>query len=288
MLTGQMQSGGQSDKGVKFVAMDEAEQTRSFPVLMVYWFLLAVALAFAFFAAREAVSVLTRKPLQARVVSREVRVEGREMSGRRSKYWALFALAKLRLENLATREVITETLEEQISKEQLVELSFLDRSAPGTVLDPRPDNGWLPVLAFGIGVWMFGVFAWMTKPFADGRGMDGVGVKFLALAVLPIGVAAFGIGQKVMKAALQREAVEGTRREVPVEEFFVELARIGVLVGPDIGRVLDPGAIDYCEYSWEGKKWRSASIWCQPPPGEKGEGRINPANPRDIKWGGEP
>jgi hypothetical protein len=272
--------------------MDESEQSRISPILLVYWFLLAVALAFAFFAAKEAAAIWSRKPLQARIVSRDMRVEVREMSGQRSKYLALIAVADLRFENLATREQWQETREDMIPKESLISLAFLDQWRPGTVLDPRPDNGWLPVLAFGIGVWMFGTFAWMTKPFAEGGGMDGIGVKFLALAVLPIGVAAFGINHKLSteraEKALHREPVQGTRVTIPIDTLFTELASLGVKAGDDVRKFLNTDTLDYCEYTWDGKVWRSVSLWCQPPPGENCAGRVNPANPCDIKWANEP
>ena len=280
--------------------MDAAEETRSFPILVVYWFLLAVALAFAVMALLEVNRLRTRLPFQLRVLDRTLQLEVREISGRRGKYKALYAVVDLRLERLDTRQVVNTTEERPVSKDEMVMHSFLDRWERGAALtamerdgkleiDPPP--AWLPALALSIGMCMFGAFAWMVKPFAEGVRERGMGVKFLVLALFPLGAAAWGIGMNVMKdraeQTLRRVPVEGRGKSTPTGEFMAELAGMGVKAGEDVRKFIDSDSVSYCEYSWEGKTLRSVSLWCQPGDGDPCAGRLNPANPRDVKWGAE-
>ena len=182
--------------------MDAAEQTRSFPVLVVYWFLAAVALAFAVMALLEVNRLRTRLPFQLRVLDRTLQLEVREISRRRGKYKALYAVVDLRLERLDTRQVVNTTEERRVSKDEMVMHSFLDRWERGAALTAMERDGkldldappaWLPALGLSIGMCMFGAFAWIVKPFAEGGRGSGMGIKFLVLALFPLGAAAWGI-----------------------------------------------------------------------------------------------
>lgn len=281
--------------------MDAAEQTRSFPILVVYWFLAAVALAFAVMALLEVNRLRTRQPLQVRVADRAVRLEVRELSGRRGPYKELYGVADLRLERLDTRQVLNQTDERRVSKDELAALTFLDRWERGTImtaveregkLDLDAPPAWLPALGLSIGMCMFGAFAWMVKGFAEGGRGSGMGVKFLVLALFPLGAAAWGIGMIVMKdraeQTLRRVPVEGRGKSTPIGDFMGELAGMGVKAGEDVRKFIDTDAVSYCEYTWEGKTLRSVSLWCQPGEGEACAGRLNPGNPRDVKWAAEP
>jgi hypothetical protein len=275
-------------------------ETENLPILIVYWFLVAVTAAFAVLAAREVFRMGSRKPLEVRVAERTVRLEVRELSGKRNRYKALYATAELRLERLDTGGMVQVTEEGPTTKDAVVDLSFLDNWERGKRLAAVERDGnvkvsaepaWLPVLALGVGVWMFGTFAWMAKPFAEGNVTSGVGLKFLALAVLPIGVAVWGIGSNMTREkaekAVRREAVEGRGREVGAKRFYEELKKHGVEVSGEVERFMDSDPVRYCEYGWEGKVWRSVSLTVQVAEGEAYRGQINPANPRDVKWGEE-
>ena len=76
--------------------MDAAERTRSFQVLVVYWILAAVAVAFVLLGSWMALRIPARNRLQVRVLERTVHVEVQEVKGGRSTYPALVAIAELR------------------------------------------------------------------------------------------------------------------------------------------------------------------------------------------------
>ena len=158
-------------EGIECVAMDAAEETRSFPILVVYWFLLAVALAFAVMALLEVDRLRTRLPFQMRVLDRTLQLEVREINGRRGKYKELYAVADLRLE---TRQVVNKTEDRPVSKDERVMHSFLDRWEGGAALpamerdgqleiDPPPT--WLPALA----LFPLGAAAWGDRDECDER-----------------------------------------------------------------------------------------------------------------------
>ena len=92
--------------------------------------------------------------------------------------------------------------------DELLTLQFLDKWDPAVTLaaaaaesglELEPANPWLMLLGPALGAWIFGTFAWMAKPFVEGGPPGGMGVKFLALAALPLGVAIAGIGSNVLK-----------------------------------------------------------------------------------------
>ena len=74
---------------------DTSSTPVSLVILGVYWFLLFIAIVFAGFALREANRLRTLRPVQVRVANRAVRLEVRELSGKRGKYKALFAVATI-------------------------------------------------------------------------------------------------------------------------------------------------------------------------------------------------
>jgi len=61
----------------------------------------------------------------------------------------------------------------------------------------------------------------------------------------------------------------------------------GVNVENGIGQWLGE-SVSFCEYQYAGKTWRTTSLYCQPPEGQPCPGRLNPDNPRDVKWDREP
>ena len=275
-------------------------ETGNLPIVVVYWFLAGVAALFALLAVREVIRVGTQKPLEVRVAERRVRLEVREVSGKRNRYKTLYATAELQLKRLDTGEVVRLAEEGPTNKEAVIDLSFLDNwergkrlaaADRGGKLELNPAPVWLPVLALGIGCWMFGTFAWMAKPFADGNDTSGPGLKFLALAVLPIGVAVWGVGSNLAREraekAVERVAVTGRGREVAWVDFREDLAGRGVDVKDEVAQLIDSDPVRYCEYEWEGKRWRSVGLYVQVREGEVHRGQINPANPRDVKWGEE-
>jgi hypothetical protein len=275
-------------------------ETGNLPIVVVYWFLAGVAALFALLAMRELLRMRTQVPLEVRVAERKVRLEVREVSGKRSRYKAIFAVAELRLERLDNGAVSRVAEEGPVAKDAVIDLSFLDawergkrRAAVlrdgGVELSEGPR--WGPLVGLGIGFWMFGTFAWMAKPFAEGKETSGVGLPFLALAVLPIGVAAWGIASNRMEEAaakaVQRVRMEGRGREVAWVDFRADLAGRGVDVKDEVAQLIDSDPVRYCEYEWQGKRWRSVGLYVQVREGEVYRGQINPANPRDVKWGEE-
>jgi len=281
--------------------MNEAERTPNFPVMIVYWFLAGMGWLFALGALWQVNIVRTRPPLQVRVSDRTVQVEVREVSGKRGKYKALFAVAQLRLERLDTRAAVTQTDERRITNEELVSLSFLDRWERGATLpaveqngalELDPDSPWLAAMGFGILAFMMGAFAWITKPFAEGGNTVGMGKKMLVLGLFPLGAMVFGIGSNVLKdkeeMALQRTGVEGKGKSTPTGEFLSGLSGLGVKAGEDVRTFLSSDDVQFCEFQWEGKTWLAVSSWCRTQDGEVTKGRLNPGNPRDVKWGEEP
>ena len=148
---------------------------------------------------------------------------------------------------------------------------------------------WAGALGLGIGMWMFGTFAWLTKRFGleDGRGSTGW--PFLALAVLPIGIGSFGVWHhwktEEDAKAVERVAVEGRGRSMTLAAFLEELKGMGVKAGDGVEAYLDKEVVRYCEYEWEGRKLRSVSMWVQLEDGQVHPGRVNRVNPRDVKWG---
>jgi hypothetical protein len=284
--------------------MSDAEQSRNFPILIVYWFLAALALTFALFALREVYRVKTHQPFQVRVLDRTMSVEvrivpGKGSSSRKSPF--LFSIAELKLERMDTRQVFQHRAERRLENDEFVTLQFLDEWKPGTVvavsegadgLNADASNRWPAVLGLTVAAWMMGTFAWMAKPFAYGGSAEGMGYKFLALAVLPVGVAVFGIAANIWKdreeTAMQRVPVEGRSMKAPVGELVAEIHAMGVKTRDDVPRHLGETTISYCEFAWNGKRWRTASLWCQPLDGGVCMGRLNPADPRDVKWGAEP
>lgn len=267
------------------------------PILVIYWFLFAVALLFAGLGLWQGYRIATSPALQVRVLERSVKVEVREISGKRSRYKAIFAVADLRLERLDTHAVITVTDEHLVPKDDLVSLAFLDAWEPGKQIpvaltggkpELNPPEPLAVVLGFGVGCWMFGVFAWMARPFAYGEQLTHVGLKFLALGLLPITAAAWGIwsnvrGQKA-EEALQRVPVEVNVVAMTVGDFLADLHARGVRTTPEVAPFLGPAdsTLSFGEFTWEGKPMRNATVYMSP--GMTMRGRLNPANPRDIQW----
>ena len=262
-------------------------------VLGVYWFLVLVAVVFAGVGLWQAGKMRGRRPVQARVVERAVRVEVREVPAKRGKVKSLYALADLKLD---TGKVVSFAEERRISVEEFISHAFLDQWEVGAVreaaemggvleLDPTP--AWVPVAGFGLCALLFGTFAWMARPFAYGERFERIGVTFLVLALFPIGAAGFGIWMNMQKAKVGRTAVMGKGREMRFGDFLAELAGMGVVVSGDVGAFVDKEKVQFCEFPWEGRVVRSVSLYCQKGEGEACEARVNTGDVRDVKWGEE-
>lgn len=262
-------------------------------VLGVYWFLVAVAVVFAGVGLWQAAATRGRRPVQARVVERAVRVEVREVPAKRGKVKSLYALADLKLD---TGSMVAVREERRISVEEFVSHAFLDQWEVGAVreavlsdgvweLEPAP--AWVRALGFGLGALLFGTFAWMARPFAYGQRMERIGLTFLVLALFPIGAAGFAVWMNVQRSKVVRTAVMGKGREMKFGDFLGELAGMGVVVSGEVGSFVDKEKVQFCEFPWEGKVVRSVSLYCQKGEGEACEARVNGADLRDVKWGEE-
>ena len=262
-------------------------------VLGVYWFLVLVAVVFAGVGLWQAGKMRGRRPVQARVVERAVRVEVREVPAKRGKVKSLYALADLKLD---TGVVVPMREERRISYEEFVSHAFLDQWEVGAVreaaemggvweLDPTP--AWVPVAGFGLCALLFGTFAWMARPFAYGERLERIGVTFFVLALFPIGAAGFGIWMNLQKAKVGRTVVEGKGREMGFGDFLAELKGLGVVVAGEVGPFVDKEKVQFCEFPWEGKVVRSVSLYCQKGEGESCAARVNGGDLRDVKWGEE-
>lgn len=280
-------------------------EERSLLFLGTYWVMVLATLAFSYFSLREVWQIREQTVLQVRVLERTVQMDVRMVSSKKSsavKRPFLFAAVQLRLERLDTHAGVNYTEEKQlVNTDEFVTHEFLDEWALGKpipaversgVLELNPENPWMAVLGLGLAAWMMGTFTWMIKPVIEGNSNDGMGIKLLALAVLPLGAMVFGIGASVVEGrqekALQRAAVEGRRKEVSVPDLLTEFRGMGVKAGDDVKEHFGDGerTVQYCEFTWSGKTWRTKS--CQPPEGQTVAGRLNPGDPRDVKWGREP
>ena len=279
------------------------EPSRSLPILLVYWFLAGIALVCAFFTVRNAVMAVTQVKCTAQVLERAVRVEVRAVTTKRNPYQGLFAVTPLKFLRLDTHQTVSQTEERMITKDEFISLQFLDKWKPGSTLsvavrsgEPatlnlEPSTAWLAVLGPGIAAWMFGCFAWLAKPVAEGRWGDRMGIKMPALAVLPILAAVVPLTLKFLEnrqQPVERVPVEGRTRSVKIDELIPQVAALGGRAGEDVRRHFGEDSLSYCEYSYGGKTWRTTSLWCQPPEGEACPGLLNPNDPRDVKWGSEP
>jgi hypothetical protein len=269
---------------------------------------------FVLTSARNAVRHLMLKEVPVRILARSARVEVRELPSRRSSSkmipW-LFAVHSLRLVRLDSHRDISQIEEKQISTDELVTMQFLEEWQPGYSFQAaesgsKPAEGggeaaqlnlhleetrfaWFGPLMMA---WMIGGFAWLAKPDADGEFGRGVALKLLVFAGVPALIGAIAGGLHVLKERRQqgaeRVAVQGYLREKKIDDLIRDLSVIGVKAGDDVRRYYGDDTIRFCEYTWGGKVWRSTSLWCQPPDGQPCPGRLNPKNPRDVKWGDEP
>lgn len=278
--------------------MEDADRLANLPVLLVYWFLLLVAVAFAAGALWQVNKVRGERTVELRVVDRTVRVDVRELRGKRGPYKVLWAEAALTLERLDDRRVVRHTSGRSIAKDELIAMTFLDAWEPGAkvtgveragVLEVEGVSSWGAAGGLAMGFWMFGTFAWMARPFALGEPGPSMGMRFLVMALIPISVGAWGVRDYLQRQKdVPREAVEGRGVEDPAEKLWADLEARRVKVEEGGRAFVDLEKARYCRYEWAGKELRSTSLWCQPGEGETVPGRLNPANPRDVKWGAEP
>lgn len=279
-------------------------EDRSLLFLGMYWLLVIGTLAISYFLLREVWEIREQKLLQVRVVERTVQVDVRMVAAKKRSgvsYPFLFAAAQLRVERLDTHAVVDYTEEKRLDKtDELVTHEFLYNWEPGKtlpaverggVLKLNPEDPWRFVLALFTVGWMMGTIAWMVEPFINGNDRDPMGMKLLTLGALPFALILFGIGAGIAEEreqkAVKRVAVEGRRKEVSLGDFLAEIPGIGVRAGDDVKKHFGESArtVGYCEFAWAGKTWRAASFWCQGPEGVTVAGRLNPADPRDVKWG---
>jgi hypothetical protein len=287
--------------------MDTPVQQASLPITIIFWFLAIVAMLFVLLAAWQLRRSALQSPFEVAVESRRVNVILRDVRVSKperivTRLYGDYQLAFVRAD---TGQTVKQTEQHSLSREELVSLEFLDRYVPGArlkaieardgsgALDLEPGNRWFGVVGVLFGAWMFGTFAWMARPFATGaedptRGMI---LKFLSLAALLVAVVVFValLDQRTKsgKETRPRVAVEGFVKRLTSEEFVAGLRSAGLTVESGVTQWLGE-SVRFCEYQYGGKTWRTTSLYCQPPEGQPCPGRLNPDNPRDVKWEGEP
>ena len=278
----------------------------SFVVAGVFWFLVAVAAVFAFLMVGSAVRAWRAREVQVVVVSRSLSLEVREVSAKRGTVKRIVLTSNVTLEDRVSGQRSTQTFERFLTSEEFTTHEFLDTYTSGSVkrasvaahepdrFDLEPDARWLIPVAFSLGVWMFGVFAWLVHPMIyDERLSEGVGLKILAMAALIVFASLFGAyssGQWTPRSAtpVERVPVEGFSKSLPTGEDLVALKTLKVAVKNEPALMEYVGdSIRFCQYQYGGKIWRTTSLYCQPSPDEPKPGRLNPANPWDVKWGDE-
>jgi hypothetical protein len=287
--------------------MDTPSHQASLPIAIVFWFLAIVAISFVLLAVWRLWRSALQRPFDVAVETRRVNVLLRNV--RLSKpdrtVTRLYGDYQLELVRTDTGRISTQTEKNPLSKEELVSLEFLDRYSPGTrlkaieerdgsgTLDLEPENRWFGVVGILFGAWMFGTFAWMARPFATGAEdpAKGIILKFLSFAALLVAVVVFValLDQRTRsgKELQPRVAVEGFARRLTSEEFVAGLRSAGVNVEDRVAQWLGE-SVRFCEYQYGGKTWRTTSLYCQPPEDQPCPGRLNPDNPRDVKWDREP
>lgn len=279
--------------------MAEATNEAHLALKAVFWLLALVAVFFAAQAARHGLRAAQTRRIQARVAARSIHLEVREVQLKKGKHPFLFAVTRLELERLDNGRRVTHLVDRRITKDELATHEFLDQWAVGSTvpaaeapgkpdeltLAPRQDLG--AAAGLMLGAWMFGVFAWFTHPFAWGAAdpFKGAGWKVLATAALIVAVPAWLFWQehRSRTVVVERAPVNGFGKRLSAEALVSEMKGLGLTVADNVAPWLEDGA-RLCEYEYAGKTWRTASLWCQPPEGEACPGRLNPDNPRDVKW----
>ncbi len=287
--------------------MDAPPQQTNIPITILFWFLVLVAVFFVVLALRQYRRSAIQSPFGVSVQSRAVDVLMREV--RLSKptrtvmrLYADYHLAFLRMDN---EQLVKQTEQYALPKEELVSLEFLDRYAPGArltaieqrdgsgTLDLEPGKRWFAVVGILFGAWMFGTFAWITRPHATGAddSFGGFALKMLSFAALLVAVVVFVIlsdrSEKSKPGSGPRVQVEAYSRKLTTEEFLADLAAAGVNVKDGVAGELGD-TVRFSEFQYGGKTWRTTSPYCQPPEWRPCTGRLNPDNPRDVKWETEP
>lgn len=287
--------------------MDAPPQQANIPITILFWLLVLVAVFFVMLALRYSWRTALQRPFEVSVASRSVDVLLREVRLSKpprtvNRLYADYHLTFLRKD---TEQLVKQTEQYPLPQDELVSLKFLDQYAPGARLaaierrdgsgglDLEPGKRWFSVVGILFGAWMFGTFAWIARPFATGAEspMDGFVLKMLSFAGLIVAVVVF-------VALLDRleKGEPGRRPRVPVEaysrtlttgEFLADLIAAGVNVNDGIAERLGE-TVSFSEYRYGGKTWRTTSLSCQPPEGQPCPGLLNPDNPRDVKWQGEP
>jgi hypothetical protein len=288
-------------------SMETPAQGTSLPFAIVFWFLAVVTISFVLLAAWRTWSSASQSPFEVAVESRRVNVvvrDVRESKSRRivPRSYVEYRLALVRPDTGRTTEQTEQTW---LSEAELVSLEFLDRYTPGTRLqvieerdkpstfDLEPGKRWFAVVGILFAAWMFGTFAWIVRPFATRADEPGgrIYLKFLSFAALLVAVVVFVVlddrRTKGGKESRPRVAVEGYSKRLTSEEFVADLRASGVDVEDRVAQRLGE-SVRFSEYEYGGRTWRTTSLDCQPPEGQPCPGRLNPDNPRDVKWGGEP
>jgi hypothetical protein len=286
--------------------MDTPEQQASLLFELLYWFLVAVAVLFVCTALWQCRRSALQKPFEVTVRARDVDLLMREVRLSKPSRTVIRPYADYTLTLLRTdcEEDVIQTEKLPLSKEELVSLEFLDRYAPNArlaaieqrdgsgTLDFEPGNRWFSVVGILFGAWMFGTFAWIVRPFAAGaeNPLGGFVLKMLSFAALIVAVVVFvALLDRRSRSGAEshpRVSVEAFAREQTTEEFVACLRSAGVNVKDGVAQWLGE-SVRYCEYEYGGKTWRTTSLYCQPPEGRPWPGRLNPNNPRDVKWEGE-
>jgi hypothetical protein len=287
--------------------MDTPSQQASLAIAIIYWFLVTVAILFVLLAGWQLWRSALQRPFEVAAEACRVRVLLRDvqLSKPRETVIRLYVDYQLELIREDTGQTVIQTEQRRVSKEELVSLEFLDRYSTSTrlraieqrdgsgTLNLEPENRWFGVVGVLFGAWMFGTFAWMVRPFATGAQdpTRGIVLKFLSFAALLVAVVVFVAlldqGTKSGKELRPRVAVEGFAKSLTSEEFVAGLRSAGVIVEDGVAQWLGE-SVSFCEYQYGGKTWRTTSLYCQPLEGQPCPGRLNPDNPRDVKWDREP
>ena len=231
----------------------------------------------------------------AKVVAREAEIWLEELNYRRNsrKYRSLTCTEKLTLESEG--KTFPQTVKRSLAPDTFFTGAFLDTYRPGTKLRMPVDavEPWPVVVGMGALFLVFGWFAWILWPLARGRNpMDGVGVKFAAMGLAMIACVGGALYWKYRQGEIRKlipwVEVSGLLRQIPLDEAIRELESEGVRFRPDVKPFFARRTVYFCEYEYGGRKWRSQSLFCQGTEGERVPARVNPANPRDVLWPGQP
>ena len=240
---------------------------------------------------------------QVRIEERqaEIGLEQRSYNRSRGKYQALVMTESLKLTEAGRQFRARATSD--LDKGTFFSGAFLDTHRPGDrvwvtltrdgqIAELETGGAWKKALGLGVLVLFLGWFAWILWPLVRGRDVgQGIGWKFTAAGVVMIASVGFALyyqnRERVIAQQIRRDPVSGTVKSIPLAQAIAELESSGVKLAAEAKSIFsDP--VWYCEYEYAGRRWRAQSTWCQGTEGDRIEGRVNPADPRDVRWANQP